>query len=219
MRRVLGFAQRFELGPYRLPRKPVTDSKQHPFDIGPIAGTIGERLEDDEILRRAGVEANVDEEPTGRRAVDDALLELQRAEGDIDWNPVLGPKEDRSRIVHPGTDKACSALPPGASLPETPYPSQPRTFTRETTLGNLVQLQGSTRLGESGPAVAKRRAGNRRSAPTPRVTERAMESCKGKDRIADGAARDAACEPRGRRNRRMRRRLDPSGRFRHRYRA
>ena len=46
----------------------------------------------------------------------------------------------------PRTDEAGSAPLPDASLPGTSYPSQPRTSTRETTFGNLAQLQGSTRL-------------------------------------------------------------------------
>ena len=40
----------------------------------------------------------------------------------------------------PQTDKSCSAPLPGASLPGTSYPSQPRPFTQETTFGNLAQL-------------------------------------------------------------------------------
>ena len=40
----------------------------------------------------------------------------------------------------PQTDEACTAPRPGASLPGTSYPSQPRPFTQETTLGKLAQL-------------------------------------------------------------------------------
>ena len=40
----------------------------------------------------------------------------------------------------PQTDEACTAPLPGASLPGALYPSQPRTFTQETTFGNLAQL-------------------------------------------------------------------------------
>ena len=40
----------------------------------------------------------------------------------------------------PQTDEACTAPLPGASLPGALYLSQPRTFTRETTFGNLAQL-------------------------------------------------------------------------------
>ena len=40
----------------------------------------------------------------------------------------------------PQTDKACLALLPDTSLPGTSYPSQPRTFTRETTFGNFAHL-------------------------------------------------------------------------------
>jgi len=42
-------AERFELGFHRPPLQPVTAANQHPFDIGPVAGTISERLEYDEI--------------------------------------------------------------------------------------------------------------------------------------------------------------------------
>ena len=40
----------------------------------------------------------------------------------------------------PQTDEACTASPPGASLPGAPDPSQPRTSTQETPFGNLAQL-------------------------------------------------------------------------------
>ena len=40
----------------------------------------------------------------------------------------------------PQTDEACTASLRGASPPGAHYPSQPRTFTQETTFGNLAQL-------------------------------------------------------------------------------
>ena len=38
---------------------------------------------------------------------------------------------------------------PGANLPGASYPSQPRTFTQETTFGNLAQLRRSRALSRS----------------------------------------------------------------------
>ena len=40
----------------------------------------------------------------------------------------------------PRTYKACTASPPGTSLSGASDLSQPRTFTQETTFGNLAQL-------------------------------------------------------------------------------
>ena len=37
-------------------------------------------------------------------------------------------------------DEACTAPLPGASLADALYLSQPRTFTQETTFGNLAEL-------------------------------------------------------------------------------
>ena len=40
----------------------------------------------------------------------------------------------------PQTNETCTAPLPGASLPGATDLSQPRTFTLETTFGNLAQL-------------------------------------------------------------------------------
>ena len=40
----------------------------------------------------------------------------------------------------PQTDEACTAPFLARASRAAPYPSQPRTFTQETTFGNLAQL-------------------------------------------------------------------------------
>ena len=57
----------------------------------------------------------------------------------------------------PPTDKACTAPLPGASRPGTSCPSQPRTFTQETTFGNLAHQAARSARG----AVGKDRRGSR----------------------------------------------------------
>ena len=58
----------------------------------------------------------------------------------------------------PQTNQACTAPPPGASLPGATDPSQPRTSTQETGFENLAQLCRSTRLKTSsdGPSRGTR---------------------------------------------------------------
>ena len=80
MRSLLGFAERLKFGLDRLPGEPVARAQQHPFDIGPVAGTIGKCLQHDKILPGAGIQTNVVEEPVDGRTFDDTLLERQCAE-------------------------------------------------------------------------------------------------------------------------------------------
>ena len=85
-----------ELGFNRLPREPVAGTKQYPFDICPVAGTVGECLEHNEILGGARVQTRIGEEPIKGRTADHALLERQCAEGDIDRDASLGLKEEHT---------------------------------------------------------------------------------------------------------------------------
>ena len=86
----------------------------------------------------------------------EAMVPFERTLLSIDVCTVVIPASDSARFVDtmtiynvnslmlarlsPQTDKACLTPLPGASLPGTSYPSQPRTFTQETTFGNLAQL-------------------------------------------------------------------------------
>ena len=93
MRGFLRIAERRKLGLYRLPFELAAGANQHPLDVGPVPGPIGECLEDDEILRRARGEGGIRKEMMVTRAIDHAFLERQGAERNIDRDAAFGPEE------------------------------------------------------------------------------------------------------------------------------
>lgn len=82
-----------KLGFDGIPSEPASAAKEYSLDVGPVPGAIGERLEHDEVLRRARVEAGVGKESERGGALDHALFERQGTERNVEGDASCRPEE------------------------------------------------------------------------------------------------------------------------------
>ena len=160
-------AERWQLVLDGLPSDSVTGAKYDTLNVAPVTGTVRKRLEDDQVLRRAGVQTCFRQELIKCSALNHTLLEGYRAKRDVDGDAPLRLKQQGPA---PASEVGSVGKAPGKHAAKF---FDVRRLVTEARQNGEVNVYGESRLA---PAL-QRDAADETEPPPSDLTERLDLTC------------------------------------------